>query len=419
MVQHGLPDSVSGIHAISASAENITTFIDSLTLKQYHMICNYNLRQPRRLGLSASTTVNLGAVHECSSDPLEDSVEIAFLPNVKAHILYNWTTSGGDTGEVMPNGWTRFRSGNVFNNGVRISFSIFSHWYTWVTQANHIFRRLSIMSNLEDYVLVNDIRFDLKKNKISQMTGDSPEGFLFLCPPEEFRTGPSSVRWPTCPTYWSLDPSGVDHLSPEEATRLGFPSFEFATKAEALSWDASIYEGLRQFHQTKGFDPYSQDIALHLGHPLYQLSSQADAPFAYVDLDEEDFDADIDSDCRSTYTDNYESGNPSTPAYDESDPDVDGDAESSSNCGEDVRDPAGGVCVPELTEISNCANHNASGLTLEQDIAVEELLAPSGSLSILMSIQLALILFLGLCWMYEYIFLVHLVRNFIRGPVVQ
>ncbi|KAJ6462835.1 hypothetical protein C8R45DRAFT_791769, partial [Mycena sanguinolenta] len=71
--------------------------------------------------------------------------------------------------------------------------------------------------------------------------------------------------------YWSLDPSGVHRLSLKEATQLGFPSFEFTTKAEGCSWDSSVYEGLRQFHEARGFDPYSQDIARHLGHPLFQL----------------------------------------------------------------------------------------------------------------------------------------------------
>jgi hypothetical protein len=46
-------------------------------------------------------------------------------------------------------------------------------------------------------------------------------------------------------------------------------------------WDASFYAGLRQFHQAKGFDPNSQDVARHLGHSLYQLAAEVDAPFAH------------------------------------------------------------------------------------------------------------------------------------------
>ncbi|KAJ6462828.1 hypothetical protein C8R45DRAFT_788709, partial [Mycena sanguinolenta] len=64
--------------------------------------------------------------------------------------------------------------------------------------------------------------------------------------------------------YWPLDPSGVDCLSPEDATQLGFPSFEPTTRVDGMYWDSSVYEGLRQFHEGKGFDPYSQDVARHL-----------------------------------------------------------------------------------------------------------------------------------------------------------
>ncbi|KAJ6462867.1 hypothetical protein C8R45DRAFT_1177655, partial [Mycena sanguinolenta] len=115
---------------------------------------------------------------------------------------------------------------------------------------------------------------------------------------EDFRTGPSSFRGPTCAAYWSPDPSGTDRLSPEEATRLGFPPLDLVTRVYGFSWDASVYEGLHQFHQAKSFDPYSQDIARHLGYPLYQTSSKANT-FACVDWDGEDFDADIDSRCNS------------------------------------------------------------------------------------------------------------------------
>ncbi|KAJ7242169.1 hypothetical protein B0H12DRAFT_958870, partial [Mycena haematopus] len=64
-----------------------------------------------------------------------------------------------------------------------------------------------------------------------------------------------------CPAYWSLDPSGTNRLSMEDARLLGFPPFEMLTKIEAVSWDESVYAGVRQFQLAKGFDPYSQDAA--------------------------------------------------------------------------------------------------------------------------------------------------------------
>ncbi|KAJ6469706.1 hypothetical protein DFH09DRAFT_487521 [Mycena vulgaris] len=36
----------------------------------------------------------------------------------------------------------------------------------------------------------------------------------------------------------------------------------------------SVYSGLRQLYQGKGFDAYSQDVARELGYPLYQMSEQ-------------------------------------------------------------------------------------------------------------------------------------------------
>ncbi|KAF7377024.1 hypothetical protein MSAN_00120500 [Mycena sanguinolenta] len=142
-----------GISSLDADAETITAFINSLTLEQYHRICDWNLGQRRSLELSASTTVNLGAVYRRSNDQVEDGVEIAFLPSAEAPYVGHWTISGG-IGEVMPSGWTRFQSSHTFNRTLSISFSAF--WDTWLSQVNHIFlnhifRRLNIMSNFDDY----------------------------------------------------------------------------------------------------------------------------------------------------------------------------------------------------------------------------------------------------------------------------
>jgi hypothetical protein len=116
---------------------------------------------------------------------------------------------------------------------------------------------------------------------ISQTVEDPPLGYLFLCPPENLRTGSSSFRWPECPAYWSLNPSGVESLSTEDATALGFPTISLSTEIWGRSWDTSVYAGLRQFHQAKGFDPDTQDVARHLGELLYHLAAETDVPFAH------------------------------------------------------------------------------------------------------------------------------------------
>ncbi|KAF7337287.1 hypothetical protein MSAN_02281300 [Mycena sanguinolenta] len=80
-------------------------------------------------------------------------------------------------------------------------------------------------------------------------------------------------QWPACPAYWSLDPSGADRLSTEDAKSLGFPTIHIETFMAGHCWDRSVYQGLRRFHEGKGFDPNSQEVARELGYPLYEVLS--------------------------------------------------------------------------------------------------------------------------------------------------
>ncbi|KAJ7211429.1 hypothetical protein C8J57DRAFT_1200310, partial [Mycena rebaudengoi] len=101
---------------------------------------------------------------------------------------------------------------------------------------------------------------------------DIPHGYLFLCPSQDLQgISPSKFRIPACPAYWSLDPSGAQPLGLEEAGRLGFPSFTVHMSVLTTSWDDLVYAGIREYHQAKGFDPYSQDVARDLGYPLYEI----------------------------------------------------------------------------------------------------------------------------------------------------
>jgi hypothetical protein len=177
----------------------------------------------------------------------------------------------------------------VFNTRVSLIF-LFAARDSWLSQANYIFRRLQITSNFEKYGAHPTLHFTLALTSITVLvtgvdfnvdiyasTEDPPTGFLFLCPPEDFITSPSSLGWPDCPAY----PAGVDHLTLEEATQAGFPSFWLTTALDGRSWDASVYEGLHKFHQAKGFDPDTPDVTRHLGCSLYQLSFEGNTPFAH------------------------------------------------------------------------------------------------------------------------------------------
>ncbi|KAF7351759.1 hypothetical protein MSAN_01609200 [Mycena sanguinolenta] len=139
----------------------------------------------------------------------------------------------------------------------------------WFSQAHYIFSQFQTVSNHKDYVLIESVVFTLE---ISALEGNPPPGFLFLCSPTDFETGPMSFRWPECPAYWSLDPSGHKPLSSEKASSLGFPPIILKTRIHGNFWDEAVYAGLRRFHQGKGYDPDSQDVARELSYPLFELS---------------------------------------------------------------------------------------------------------------------------------------------------
>ncbi|KAJ7227972.1 hypothetical protein B0H12DRAFT_1059809, partial [Mycena haematopus] len=260
------------LYALGAShcdshIESINIAAEALTLRQYHEICRCNLQQHRHIIIPASTPVNLGAVFFYSStDSPEHLNEIASF-NLESY-FDAWVISGGVNRVIINGGWTRFQCSDIVDHTVTCNIGAIYFPDAWLSQANSIFHCLHIVSNFDDYVWLYEIQFWLS---ISRTTGNPPTGFLFLCPPEHFGSGPSSFCWPACTAYWSLDPSGIDHISLEDATQLGFPSLQLTTIAKGGSWDTSVYKGLHQFHQAKGFDPESQDIAQHLGLPLYHL----------------------------------------------------------------------------------------------------------------------------------------------------
>ncbi|KAJ7189985.1 hypothetical protein GGX14DRAFT_55672 [Mycena pura] len=138
----------------------------------------------------------------------------------------------------------------------------------WLPQANYILSNLGINSEYESYRVVYSIEYWLS---LSSMADISPTGgYLFLCPLEDLRSEDGHFGHPNLAAYWSLDPSGNERLSHWKAIMLGFPALSFKMKLWGRSWNGSVYSGLRQFHSGKGFDADSQDVARHIGVPLYE-----------------------------------------------------------------------------------------------------------------------------------------------------
>ncbi|KAJ6476501.1 hypothetical protein C8R47DRAFT_1075719 [Mycena vitilis] len=103
---------------------------------------------------------------------------------------------------------------------------------------------------------------------------DIPADYLFLRPPADFEVEPGRFRHPDIDTnvYWSCDPSGVERLSLETASVLGFPYMDFDTCIWGRSWGKTVYEGLRKVHRAKGCNPENGEEARQLGMPRYQVS---------------------------------------------------------------------------------------------------------------------------------------------------
>ncbi|KAJ7057454.1 hypothetical protein C8F01DRAFT_332751 [Mycena amicta] len=151
----------------------------------------------------------------------------------------------------------------------------------WWSQAGHIFKLLNIHDKFDSYFLAYgppDMMFTVPEG--------APNGYLFCSKSwQPLRKKPSQV-------FWSLDPLGRERLSWKEACTLGFPKLIFSMMGIPRQWDASLYEEVRAMHIARGFDPDSQDIARHLGYPLFELVSNIKAHKRTATFFDEDWEED-------------------------------------------------------------------------------------------------------------------------------
>ncbi|KAJ7711941.1 hypothetical protein B0H14DRAFT_3524237 [Mycena olivaceomarginata] len=202
----------------------------------------------------------------------ENPVTIGYVP--EDNFRYFWWTVDDGTSDVFftekrdpSDTWLRIESCGVAGiKNISCLFTGFSAPKAWLTQANYLFQQLhAIPAYHEDFTLVTNVSYKLSTLDTVE---NLPAGYLFICPLEDIQCGIADQPV----YYWSLDPSGVEPLTEEEAEQLGFPFFQLEMGATGKYWDGHIYEGLRQFYEGKGFDPYSQDVARELGLPLLQIT---------------------------------------------------------------------------------------------------------------------------------------------------
>jgi hypothetical protein len=68
--------------------------------------------------------------------------------------------------------------------------------------------------------------------------------------------------------YWSLDPEGTEFLPQDALNELNLPSVSFHALVYGVQWRNEVYDSIRDFHRTRGFDPSSQEVAIKIGYSL-------------------------------------------------------------------------------------------------------------------------------------------------------
>ncbi|KAJ7223425.1 hypothetical protein GGX14DRAFT_658105 [Mycena pura] len=258
--------------------DQVSKMIDSMSLVDYHDICTSGGRGYRYIPSrwDVSSPVKLGSVRAFLTTTYEKSIELAFTTAPpKSDSTPSWYCNNS---LIMENGWTRVHSDMDLTHTNHSIYAVYSLATEWLSQANYIFSCLNVTLNRQRAVLVDFIWYDV----ILRHQDNISQGFLFLCPATDLRMDDGTMlQQLDSVAYWSLDPTGIERLSAEDAKDLGFPTIELKITAWGRSFNGRVYDGLREFHQAKGFNPDSQDVARHLGYPLYEVSSIIDPQFAF------------------------------------------------------------------------------------------------------------------------------------------
>ncbi|KAF8209375.1 hypothetical protein K438DRAFT_1810924 [Mycena galopus ATCC 62051] len=180
-----------------------STAIASFELAQYYKECYREWGYQTSKLVSKDAELTVGAI--ICRGSLEDDdewIEIASLAT--PNFWYTpWSTFWPiRSDQETENEWARYAARDVM--GGVISCEVLADVEpAWFSQASHIFTQSQITSDYENYALVDSIEFQLD---IAQLADAPPARYLFICPVEDFRTGPNSFRWPEYPVYWSLAP---------------------------------------------------------------------------------------------------------------------------------------------------------------------------------------------------------------------
>ncbi|KAK7014425.1 hypothetical protein R3P38DRAFT_3574775, partial [Favolaschia claudopus] len=276
------------------ASTNISYVLNTMTLDQFHRIADERLTDSRLyqvISPESAPVVHLGGVYRVGGDG--ESFQLVALPqlhpdyeimglNNPNDLEFQHMPSNSNSGrmrisyaKLKERTYIGFEYAKLKERtyiGVEYVLEDFKLSVAWLNQANHIFRGLNVTKDLHKYVFVESIYVQVDLEEPGEKINTLLQGYLFMRPAPELSRRPGSFKFPDRPWYWSIDSSGAEELSEGEATKLGFPPIQLRTEIWVRSWDEPAYTGLRQYHRSKGFDPETQDVAVELGQPLFELS---------------------------------------------------------------------------------------------------------------------------------------------------
>ncbi|KAJ7116884.1 hypothetical protein C8R44DRAFT_791587 [Mycena epipterygia] len=164
----------------------------------------------------------------------------------------------------------------------------------WLSQANNVARQRGAVNS---YCISGGVKFrifiwypqDSFTLRGTFMTDTPPwDIYLFIFQPRTVCIDGYPVveiPRPREALYWSLDPHGSTRLTSEMAEELGVPHVFLESWVTGASWTQQQYDMLAEFHDTKGFNPFSPDIAITLGYPLVEERTTPRTSVSKVDSD--------------------------------------------------------------------------------------------------------------------------------------
>ncbi|KAJ7826354.1 hypothetical protein B0H13DRAFT_2440826 [Mycena leptocephala] len=193
-----------------------------------------------------------------------------------------WYTSDSPQ-EVLPTGWTRvdYSECHPCMFGITVGLKYSDPPRKWWLSQNHYVRN-HLQGAFNTTQLITEISFDCTLNTDLNFTlrgtfmADAPTDkvYFFLFPPQvdvvdnliTVTNPPDTEKY-----YWAFDPAGFDRLTHDVAEDFGLPTVEFSIYSYGGKWDEHDYDMIRDFHIAKGFDPYTQDVAIAMGYPLIDI----------------------------------------------------------------------------------------------------------------------------------------------------